>query len=97
MIDALLLPLLTQPRVTFSPPPTARIAKVYRYLGIRKDVDPTVVVRVGHPQPPVRPRPGQTVVAYWTCVEQVDGTAVVVIDRDTGRKEIARALIEALD
>lgn len=97
MID-LFLPLIVQHNVTFSPPPSKRVAAVYRYLAVRKDaVKPDIIVKVGKVDSPAAPRPGQTVVALWHVVEQIDGTAVVTIARDTGRKEIARAIIEALD
>ena len=94
-----MIPFAVVPNVTFSPPPTDRIAAVYRYLDVRVDrVDPTVTVAVvgGKKRPGLEGMPSN-VVFLWRVTEEADGTAVVTIHKHTGKKEIARALIEALD
>lgn len=94
----MLIPFALDNDVKFSPPPTDRIAAVYRMLGVgvsRKA--PDVRVTVDTFTLPWDNPGGKRFQFLWLVQPQPDGTVDVVISRKTGKVDIVKALFEAVD
>lgn len=100
-VTAMLLPFVAWPDITFSPPPTPKVAAVYRYLGIKTSRHPLVEVQVVEEIPPpdgITAATGLHIfVPSYVWQDKKTHEALVVLDRRASKKFIARALVEALD
>jgi len=95
------IPPTAWPEVTFQSAPTAKVQRVYRWLGIKTSDRPLVEVQVvDRISPPggISAAAGLHVfVPTYVWQDHKTREALVVIDRRATRRQIAQALVEALD
>lgn len=95
------IPAAAWPDVTFQAAPTAKVQRVYRWLGVKVSDRPLVEVQVvDRIAPPggISAAAGLHIfVPTYVWQDHRSREALVVIDRRATKRQIAQALVEALD